>query len=69
MALTQTQLDDAMNPVQFDSQVASSTLEPTNPQSSIAEQEKTFPVSASPLNFLLTGERIQFGASCFENLI
>lgn len=70
MALTQSQLDDAMNPVQFDSQVASSiTLEPTKLPSSVAAHEKTFPSSESPLNSLLAGERIQFGASCFKNSI
>jgi len=63
MALTQSQLDDAMKPVQFDSQVASSiSIEPTKPPASIMAQEKPFPSSASPLNSLLAGERIQFGA-------
>ncbi|KAJ6810758.1 uncharacterized protein M6B38_104515 [Iris pallida] len=64
MALTQSQLDDAMKPVLFDSNVTSSiSLEPTKSSTSImAQEKKSFPTSASPLNSLLAGERIQFGA-------
>ncbi|XP_020269140.1 uncharacterized protein LOC109844497 [Asparagus officinalis] len=65
MALTQSQLDEAMKPVQFDSLVTSSStisLEPSKPSTSIMAPEKPFPPSSSPLNSLLAGERIQFGA-------
>ncbi|KAJ6806245.1 uncharacterized protein M6B38_175225 [Iris pallida] len=63
MALTQSQLDDAMKPVVFDSHVTSSlSIEPTKSSTPIMAQEKPFPPSACPLNSLLAGERIQFGA-------
>ncbi|KAL5754914.1 hypothetical protein ACOSP7_023134 [Xanthoceras sorbifolium] len=67
MALTQTQLDEAMNPAQFDSRVSvkdhtSSVGEPGMPSSSILSKDKSFSSTASPINSLLAGEKIQFGA-------
>ncbi|XP_010916616.1 uncharacterized protein [Elaeis guineensis] len=63
LALTQTQLDEAMNPEQFDSHVASGMVpEPHKPMASIMAQEKPLCSSPSPINSLLAGEKIQFGA-------
>lgn len=67
MALTQTQLDEAMKPARFESHVpsigdrSSGVIEPSKLSSSIV-QEKSFSSTASPLNSLLAGEKIQFGA-------
>jgi len=66
MALTQTQLDEAMKPQQFDSQASSGKMtgvvtESSLPAPSILTKEKTFSSAASPINSLLAGERIQFG--------
>ncbi|XAR57797.1 hypothetical protein NMG60_11026063 [Bertholletia excelsa] len=67
-ALVQTQLDDAMKPGRFDSHVASigehtsSVAEPIMSSSSMMPKEKSFSSAASPINSLLAGERIQFGA-------
>ncbi|KAG4930785.1 hypothetical protein AAZX31_17G167700 [Glycine max] len=67
MALTQTQLDEAMKPQQFDSQASVGNMtgavdEPSLPTSSILTKEKTFSSASSPINSLLAGEKIQFGA-------
>ncbi|CAK9167133.1 unnamed protein product [Ilex paraguariensis] len=68
MALTQTQLDEAMSPARFDTNVASlgghssSVSEPILPPSSISIRDKSFSSTASPINSLLAGEKIQFGA-------
>ncbi|CAN1814643.1 hypothetical protein LINPERHAP1_LOCUS27188 [Linum perenne] len=67
MTLTQNQLDDAMKPGQFDSHPSAgdpsnAVKEPSLPSSSILSKEKSFPSSASPINSLLAGEKIQFGA-------
>ncbi|XP_019707355.3 uncharacterized protein [Elaeis guineensis] len=63
MALTQTHLDEAMKPAQFDSHLASSmVLEPHKPTASIMTQEKPLCSSTFPINSLLAGEKIQFGA-------
>ncbi|XP_010270022.1 PREDICTED: uncharacterized protein LOC104606489 [Nelumbo nucifera] len=68
MALTQTQLDEAMKPARFDKHVASvgdhtnTVIEPSKPSPSILSQDKSFSSAASPLNSLLAGEKIQFGA-------
>ncbi|XP_004509208.1 uncharacterized protein [Cicer arietinum] len=67
MALTQTQLDEAMKPQQFDSQASSGNLtgavnESNLPAPSILTKEKAFSSAASPINSLLAGEKIQFGA-------
>lgn len=67
MALTQTQLDEAMKPERFDTHVAptgdhsGSALELGKPSTSILTPEKSFSSTASPLNSLLAGEKIQFG--------
>lgn len=68
MALTQTQLDEAMKPGRFDTHVTSigdhtsSVGEPILSSSSILTKEKSISSSASPINSLLAGEKIQFGA-------
>ncbi|TKY55712.1 Switch-associated protein 70 [Spatholobus suberectus] len=67
MTLTQTQLDEAMKPQQFDSQASVGNMtgavnEPSLPTSSILTREKSFSSAASPINSLLAGEKIQFGA-------
>ncbi|CAL0314413.1 unnamed protein product [Lupinus luteus] len=67
MALTQTQLDEAMKPQQFNPQAPlgdmnSAVNESTLPKSSILTKGKTFSSASSPINSLLAGEKIQFGA-------
>ncbi|PON39803.1 hypothetical protein PanWU01x14_302320 [Parasponia andersonii] len=67
MALTQTQLDEAMNPGQFDSRGSvgnhtTSVSDSSMASSSILTKEKSFSSAASPVNSLLAGEKIQFGA-------
>ncbi|XP_044470635.1 uncharacterized protein LOC123199667 isoform X1 [Mangifera indica] len=66
MALSQNQLDEAMNPGQFDSRVSSkdhsSVGKPSIPSSTILTEDKSFSSAASPINSLLAGEKIQFGA-------
>ncbi|XP_022739914.1 uncharacterized protein LOC111292004 isoform X2 [Durio zibethinus] len=67
MALTQTQLDDAMKPVQFDTcapigERTSSVADPSMPSSSILLKDKSFSSVASPVNSLLAGEKIKLGA-------
>lgn len=56
MALTQTQLEEAMTPRQFDSRDDSNVA-----SSSILTKDKPFSSAASPVNSLLAGEKIQFG--------
>ncbi|CAN6319722.1 unnamed protein product [Urochloa humidicola] len=63
MPLTQTQLEEAMGPAKFEQQAGSTfSLEPNNVLSPTVTTEKAFPSSASPINSLLAGEKIQFGA-------
>ena len=67
MTLTQTQLDDAMKPVQFDTCApigdhTSSVTDPSVPSSSVLSKDKSFSSAASPINSLLAGEKIQFGS-------
>ncbi|KAJ0984532.1 hypothetical protein J5N97_002888 [Dioscorea zingiberensis] len=63
IALTQTQLDEAMNPARSDSNVASNLAVEHNMVSmSNMTQDKPFTTSTSPLTSLLAGEKIQFGA-------
>lgn len=68
MALTQSQLDEAMKPARFDTHAASigdhtnSANEPSIPSSSTLTKDKQFATAASPVNSLLAGEKIQFGA-------
>lgn len=66
MALTQTQLDEAMKPQQFDSQASAGKMtgavsESSLPTSSVLIKERAFSSAASPINSLLAGEKIQFG--------
>lgn len=66
MALTQTQLDEAMKPEQFDSNASvvdhnSSVSEPIMPTSSILTKDMSYSSATRPINSLLTGEKIQFG--------
>lgn len=63
MALTQSQLDEAMQPARSDSLTSLSiTHEPVKLPTLIMTQEATFSSSLSPLNSLLAGQTIQFGA-------
>ncbi|GAV82424.1 hypothetical protein CFOL_v3_25876 [Cephalotus follicularis] len=67
MSFTQTQLDEAMKPAQFDSRASvgdhnTSISEPSMPSSSILTKNKSLSSAASPINSLLAGEKIQFGA-------
>ncbi|XP_022751278.1 uncharacterized protein LOC111299986 isoform X2 [Durio zibethinus] len=66
MTLTQTQLDDAMKPVQFDicAPIGDHTGSVTDPSmpSSILLKDSSFSSAASPINSLLAGQKIQFGA-------
>ncbi|KAJ1296875.1 hypothetical protein BS78_01G335700 [Paspalum vaginatum] len=63
MPLTQTQLEEAMRPAKFEQQAGSSfSLDSKNALSPTVTTEKVFPASASPINSLLAGEKIQFGA-------
>ncbi|CAI9117569.1 OLC1v1018974C1 [Oldenlandia corymbosa var. corymbosa] len=67
MALTQTQLEEAMEAPRFDSSItsvgghSSGPTEPILPSSSLLIKERSF-TSSSPINSLLAGEKIQFGA-------
>ncbi|KAL6961491.1 hypothetical protein U1Q18_039260 [Sarracenia purpurea var. burkii] len=66
--LIQTQLDEAMKPGRFEPHVPStedhtnSVTEPIMPSSSILTKDKSLSSSAIPINSLLAGEKIQFGA-------
>ncbi|XP_004301560.1 PREDICTED: uncharacterized protein LOC101306533 [Fragaria vesca subsp. vesca] len=65
MSLTQTQLDDAMKPGHFDSRAAVESLTTSvssMSSSSILAKDKLFSSAANPINSLLAGEKIQFGA-------
>ncbi|XP_058089450.1 uncharacterized protein LOC131236331 isoform X2 [Magnolia sinica] len=68
MVLAQTKLDEAMKPGRFDTHVASIgdhtvvAMEPGKQSTSVLTQDISFTSSASPLNSLLAGEKIQFGA-------
>lgn len=67
MALSQSQLEEAMNPARFEAHAASvgahggAVTEPILPSSSILTKDKSFSSAASPINSLLAGEKIQFG--------
>ncbi|KAJ8546155.1 hypothetical protein K7X08_018738 [Anisodus acutangulus] len=68
MALSQSHLEEAMNPARFEAHAASvgahssAVTEPILPSSSILAKDKSFSSAASPINSLLAGEKIQFGA-------
>lgn len=61
MALTQNQLEEAMNPARFETHVASSGGHTTS-EVMLATKDKPMSSLASPINSLLAGEKIQFGA-------
>nr|GMD55260.1 uncharacterized protein LOC109188977 isoform X1 [Ipomoea batatas] len=67
LTLTQSQLEEAMKPVRFDAHVSSvgshssSVSGPSLPSSKILANDKSFASTASPINSLLAGEKIQFG--------
>lgn len=66
MALTQNQLDEAMKPASFETPVTSieghNTSETVLASSASLTKDKSMPSLASPINSLLAGEKIQFGA-------
>uniref|UniRef100_A0ACD5YNB2 Uncharacterized protein n=1 Tax=Avena sativa TaxID=4498 RepID=A0ACD5YNB2_AVESA len=62
MSLTQTQLDEAMEPAKFERAGSGFPLESNNALSPTITTEKAYTSSASPINSLLAGEKIQFGA-------
>ncbi|KAF8023152.1 hypothetical protein BT93_F0600 [Corymbia citriodora subsp. variegata] len=67
MSLTQSQLDEAMKPAKFDERVSVgesnfTVTESSVPLTSISAKDKSFSSAASPINSLLAGEKIQFGA-------
>ncbi|XP_022133326.1 uncharacterized protein LOC111005936 isoform X2 [Momordica charantia] len=67
MALTQTQLDEAMKPAQFDlhppvGDHSSLAGDPNVPSPSILARDRSFSSAANPISSLLAGEKIQFGA-------
>ncbi|KAI4381661.1 hypothetical protein MLD38_007717 [Melastoma candidum] len=67
MQLTQSQLDEAMKPGEFDplASVGDCNIVVTQPSvssSSVLPEDKSFSSAASPINSLLAGEKIQFGA-------
>lgn len=66
MALTQTQLDEAMKPGQFDlhppvGDHSSLAGDPNVPSPSILSMDRSFSSAANPISSLLAGEKIQFG--------
>lgn len=68
MALTQTQLEEAMKPARFDTHIisigdcGSSVDDSGMPSSSVLAKDSIFSSTTSPINSLLAGEKIQFGA-------
>ncbi|CAN4079656.1 unnamed protein product [Withania somnifera] len=68
MTLSQSQLEEAMNPARFEAHAASigahgsAVTESILPSSSVLTKDKSFSSAASPINSLLAGEKIQFGA-------
>ncbi|KAI4330620.1 hypothetical protein MLD38_028893 [Melastoma candidum] len=67
MQLTQSQLDEAMKPAEFDTLASAedhniSVTETIMPSTSVLPKDKSFSSAASPINSLLAGEKIQFGA-------
>ena len=61
MSLTQTQLEEAMEPAKFERTGSAFPLESNNALSPTITTEKAYTSSASPINSLLAGEKIQFG--------
>jgi hypothetical protein len=70
MPLTQTQLEEAMGPAKFEQQAGPGfSLESNNALSPTVITEKVLPSSASPINSLLAGEKIQFGKLHFSSVL
>ncbi|KAG6424673.1 hypothetical protein SASPL_115093 [Salvia splendens] len=75
MSLSQTQIDEAMKPARYDSHISavgghsSPVSGQVLPPSSILTKDKTFSSGASPINSLLAGEKIQFGAVTSPTII
>ncbi|XP_012840180.1 PREDICTED: uncharacterized protein LOC105960540 isoform X1 [Erythranthe guttata] len=75
MSLSQTQIDEAMKPARYDSHISAvgshstSVTDPVLPTSSILTKDKSFSSGASPINSLLAGEKIQFGAVTSPTLL
>ncbi|XP_038699848.1 uncharacterized protein LOC119997101 isoform X2 [Tripterygium wilfordii] len=68
LAISQAQLDEAMKPAEFDSRASildhsCSVSNSSMSSSSILAKDKSFPSTASPINSLLAGEKIQFVTS------
>jgi hypothetical protein len=61
MSLTQTQLEEAMEPAKGERAGSGFPLETNNALSPTITTEKAYTSSASPVNSLLAGEKIQFG--------
>ncbi|KAG8384388.1 hypothetical protein BUALT_Bualt04G0112900 [Buddleja alternifolia] len=65
---TQTQINEVIEPARYDSHISavgghtSAVSDPILPTSAILTKDKTFSSGASPINSLLAGEKIQFGA-------
>ncbi|KAL4019875.1 hypothetical protein IC575_018637 [Cucumis melo] len=60
IALTQTQLDEAMKPAQFDLHPPAGDTNVPSP--SILAMDRSYSSAANPISSLLAGEKIQFGA-------
>ncbi|VAI05770.1 unnamed protein product [Triticum turgidum subsp. durum] len=62
MPLTQIQLEEAMKPAKFEQGGSGFPLESNNALSPTVTMDMAYTSSASPINSLLAGEKIQFGA-------
>ncbi|KAL6553147.1 hypothetical protein OROGR_006989 [Orobanche gracilis] len=68
MSLSQSQIDEAMKPARYDSNIptvggrSSTVSAPILPMPSILTKDKSFSSGSSPISSLLAGEKIQFGA-------
>lgn len=61
MPLTQIQLEEAMQPAKFEQAGSGFPLESNNALSPTVTMDMAYTSSASPINSLLAGEKIQFG--------
>ncbi|XP_047315526.1 uncharacterized protein LOC124919346 [Impatiens glandulifera] len=61
LSLTQTQLDDAMKPHKYEPSVTS-IMDHGSVDSDVAKKDKISSSATNPINSLLAGEKIQFGA-------
>ncbi|KAL3646278.1 hypothetical protein CASFOL_011458 [Castilleja foliolosa] len=62
MSLSQSQVDEAMKPARYDSHTPTVGGDSSSVSGPILPKDKTFSSGASPINSLLAGEKIQFGA-------